>query len=303
MKKKKTYQGIITLLLIFCSLFYAYYLNAPEKIVKDNNNISKRVIKETDPNDYLKIYYLDVGQADSILIDCSGKYMLIDAGNNEDGKLLVNYFNNLGIKKFDYVVATHPHEDHIGGMDDIINNFSVDNFYMPDVITTTKTYEDLLTALENKNQKVTVPNIDDKFNLNSCNFNTIYTGTNEKNLNETSIVLKLNYLNNNFLFMGDASSKVEKEIITKDVKSDVIKIGHHGSQYSSSLEFLEKVNPKYAIISVEKNNNYHHPHDIVLDRLNKLDIKVYRTDLDGTILLTSNGNEITFEKLKTNTNG
>lgn len=301
MKKKNIYRGIISLILLLGCFLYTYYLDSSNNI--ENDNISKRVINEDSSSEYLKIYYLDVGQADSILIDCNQKYMLIDAGNNEDGKLLVDYFNSLGIKKFDYVIASHPHEDHIGGMDDIINNFSIDNFYMPDVITTTKTYEDLLDALENVRLSVYTPNAKDTFLLDNSSVQILYVGSDDGNLNDASIVLKLTFGKEKFLFMGDASEKVEKEILNKDLESDVLKVGHHGSQYSTSLKFLEKVSPKYAIISVGKDNSYNHPHDIVLNRLSKIGSRVYRTDIDGTILITSDGNSLNFSNISTNTDG
>lgn len=300
MKKKNIYHGIIAFIFIFVSFLFTYYLDSFQP--SEDNTVSKRVINDNSYG-YLKIYYLDVGQADSILIDCNGKYMLIDAGNYEDGKLLVNYFDDLGIQKFDYVIASHPHEDHIGGMSDIINHFSIEHFYMPDVITTTKTYEDLLDSLERVRLGVYTPNISDSFLLSNSSIEVLYVGRDESNLNDTSIVLKLTFGNEKFLFMGDASDKVEKQIIDKDLVSDVLKVGHHGSQYSTSLNFLEKVSPKYAIISVGKENSYHHPHDIVLSRLSKMNVKVYRTDQDGTILITSDGNHLIFEKIKTNTNG
>lgn len=301
MKKKNIYRGIISLILLLGCFLYTYYLDSSNNI--ENDNISKRVINEDSSSGYLKVYYLDVGQADSILIDCNQKYMLIDAGNNEDGKLLVDYFNSLGIKKFDYVIASHPHEDHIGGMDDIINNFSIDNFYMPDVITTTKTYEDLLDALENVQLSVYTPNAKDTFLLDNSSVQILYVGNDEGNLNDASIVLKLTFGKEKFLFMGDASEKVEKEILNKDLESDVLKVGHHGSQYSTSLKFLEKVSPKYAIISVGKDNSYNHPHDIVLNRLSKIGSRVYRTDIDGTIVITSDGNSLNFSNILTNTDG
>ena len=229
--------------------------------------------------------------------------MLIDAGNNADGEKLVNYFNTLGIKKFDYVVGTHAHEDHIGGMDDIINNFEIDTFYMPNAITTTKTFEDVLDALENKQIAFNTPEINKSFKFSNANITTLYTGTNTSDLNNTSIVLKLDYGSNSFLFTGDATSSIEKQIIDKDIKSDVLKVGHHGSSYSSSISFIDKVNPKYAIISVGKNNIYHHPSDITINKLNDRNIKIYRTDIDGTILLTSDGSNIKFKKIQTDTNG
>ena len=127
-------------------------------------------------DDKLNVYYLDVGQADSILIENNNKYMLIDAGNNEDGEKLVTYFKRLGITKFDIVVGTHAHEDHIGGMDDIINNFEIEDFYMPEVITTTKTFEDLITALENKRVTFNTPSIGDVFLFGGCKFEVLHVG-------------------------------------------------------------------------------------------------------------------------------
>ena len=264
---------------------------------------SKRVISDTQESDILSIYYLDVGQADSMLITYQDKDILIDAGNNEDGPKLVNYFKSLNITKFDYVFGTHPHEDHIGGMDDIINNFEINNFYMPDVVTTTKTFEDILNSMEEKNLQFKTPNIDDEYKIGDIKLKVLYVGKESNDLNDTSIVLKLTYKDTSYLFTGDATKKVENKLLTKDIESDVLKVGHHGSQYSTLNEFLEKVNPKYAIIEVGKNNIYKHPKEVTLTKLDNMKIKYYRTDMDGTILLKSDGENISFEKLQTDTNG
>ena len=230
--------------------------------------------------------------------------MIIDAGNNEDGERLTNFLkNNLGIGSLNYVFATHPHEDHIGGMDDIINNFNIENFYMPEVITTTKTFEDMLDALENKNMSFTVPKEDDSFMLGSSKIDVLHVGNNAKELNDASIILKVTHGDNTFLFTGDASSKVEKEILNKNIESDVLKVGHHGSYYSTCDEFLDKVNPKYAVISVGKGNSYKHPSFETLKKLENKNIEIYRTDEAGTIKITSDGSNLKVDSERTNIDG
>ncbi len=254
----------------------------------------------------LVIRYLDVGQADSILIENNSKYMLIDAGNNIDGELLVNYFKELGIKEFEYVVATHPHEDHIGGMDEVINNFLVKNFYMPDVVTTSKTFEDMINAIEDNVFKVSIPSVGEEFNFGDLHFKVLHVGDeNETDLNDSSIVLSLGYGKNKFLFMGDASSEVEEKILDRgfDIKSDVLKVGHHGSSYSSSVNFLNEVKAQYAIISVGKGNSYSHPHGQTITLLNKVNSEIFRTDEDGTIVVSSDGENIKITKSEVCLNG
>lgn len=249
------------------------------------------------------VSFIDVGQADSVLIRNGNYNMLIDAGNNEDGEKLVNYFKSLGIGEFTYVFATHPHEDHIGGMDDIINNFKIDNYYMPNKLSTTKTFMDVLDALDGRNLKYTVPNKGDTLKLGDANIKVIYPGDDKSNINDSSIVLKITYGKNSFLLTGDATSNVERKIYNEDIKSDVLKVAHHGSSYSSTDVFLDKVKPYYAVISVGKNNIYNHPSNKTLEKLNKRNIKVYRTDLDGTIVFISDGDNLSVKALKTDTNG
>ena len=226
----------------------------------------------------LKVYYLDVGQADSILIQDNDENMLIDAGNNEDGELLVTYFKELGIEKFKYVFGTHPHEDHIGGLDNVISAFDIGTIYLPDAITTTTTFVDVLDAMEAKQMNYTVPKIGDTLTLGQAQIQIIYTGTDTSDLNNTSIVLKLSFGNTSFLFTGDATEKTEKQILNQYIHADVLKVGHHGSKYSSTKEFLDKVQPTYAIISVGEGNSYGHPADTTLDKLQKRNIEVFRTD-------------------------
>lgn len=293
MKKNKT---LISFLSFAAIILYTLLSN-------DEITIEKQENKKTDSNntDVVKVEYIDVGQADAILIENDKKYMLIDAGNNEDGDLLVNYFKDKNITDFEYVVATHPHEDHIGGMDNIIKNFNIKNYYMPDCYTTTKTFEELLDALEEKNLSFETPDIDSEFLLGDALFKVLYTGTDKRDLNNTSIVLRMTYKDVSFMFTGDATNTTEKKILAKDLQSDVLKVGHHGSQYSTSDEFLDKVNPKYAIISVGTGNVYDHPKDITLNKLKG--IEVHRTDKEGTIRVISDGKNIDIETFKTNTNG
>lgn len=300
--KNKLLKIFLVLIIMLCTYIYEEYF--PEE--KTNNEVEYRQEKEvvSNPNNLI-IHYVDVGQGDCILIGQNNEYVLIDAGNNEDGELLVDYFKQLGIEKFKYVIGTHAHEDHIGGIDNIINNFELEHFYMPDVITTTKTFEDVLDALLAKKKAFETPNIGDTFKLNDASFEVLYLGKDKSDLNNTSIVLKLTYKNTSYLFMGDATSKVEKILLDNkaNLKSDVLKVGHHGSQYSSTPAFLKQVSPSYAVIQVGENNDYDHPKQITLNKLEKIKTLTYRTDKHDTIILTSDGENISFETIKTNTNG
>ncbi|MDY4996421.1 MAG: ComEC/Rec2 family competence protein [Bacilli bacterium] len=298
-KKQKLPKGI-SILLIIVAIFYSLY----EKDIDQTFGLPvTETFKETENTNTLDITYLDVGQADAILIQNEGHNMLIDAGNNEDGPLLVQYFKEQNMTKFDYLIATHPHEDHIGGMDDIIKNFDIEKIYMPNVTTTTKTFLDVLNAMEEKNMTFDVPNIGQNFALGHTLFQVMYTGSDKKNLNNSSIILKANFKNTSYLFTGDATSEVEKKILSKDIKATVLKVGHHGSKYSTTTEFLNKVNPKYAIISVGKNNSYNHPNQITIDKLTKKNIEIHRTDQEGSIFLKSDGKTINITSKQTNTNG
>ena len=301
-RRKRLYELIIFVIVLLVIFLQEYgYINLDT--LNDINLKQEETLPVLETNGNLKVFFIDVGQADSILISNSNENMLIDAGNNEDGPKLVNYLKSLGINNFKYVVATHAHEDHIGGMDDIINNFSIENFYMPDAVTTTKTFEDVLDSLEARQLAFQTPKIEDYFYLGSARLEVLYIGNSEDDLNDTSIVLKMTYGSNSFLFMGDATSKIEERIISKDIKSDVLKVAHHGSQYSSTKAFLKKVAPKYAVIEVGKNNTYKHPKKITLTKLQELNTKIYRTDEDGTIIATTDGQNITFETQITDTNG
>ena len=306
MKKKTPFlTGIITLIGVLAII----YGNDIQNFVIDNGksandkDVSTFEEQTTQVSGELQVYFLDVGQADAILIRDNDSNMLIDAGNNTDGEKLVSFFDNIGIDSFEYVVATHAHEDHIGGMDDIIENFEIDNFYMPDVVTTTKTFEEVLDALDNSNLTYDTPEIGYTFNLGEAHFEVIYVGDDENNLNDTSIVLQMTFGNVKFLFMGDLQEDKESDLLDKNIKSDVLKVGHHGSDTSTSEEFLKAVNPKYAVIEVGENNIYNHPSDATLNRLKEKDIDVYRTDLDGTILFRSDGTNITVQKLNTDLDG
>lgn len=287
------------------------YAGIHENRKKERENIKDKKEVISSLNDSVKmrvegnlnIYYFNVGQADAILLENNNKYMLIDAGNNSDGELIVKHLKEIGVKKFDYLIATHAHEDHIGGMDDIINNFDIEKFYMPDVVTTTKTFEDLITSLENKSIAFETPNIGDIFLFGGCKFEVLYLSNDESDLNDTSIVIRGLYGDNSFLFMGDASSDVEKKILNDNIDSDVLKVGHHGSRYSSSVNFLNKVTPYYSIISVGDDNSYNHPHSVTTVKLEDIGSKIFRTDLDGTIFVSSDGKNIKIEKLNINLNG
>ena len=299
-RKKKLVSSFIILIIV--GIFYLFQ-NYPTNEV--SKNINKRINEvPVTSEERLEVTFIDVGQADSILLENEGHYMLVDAGNNEDGPKLVNYFKNQNIHQFDYVIGTHPHEDHIGGLDNIIEGFDINTFYMPDVITTTKTFEYVLDALGEKNVTLSIPKTNATFKLGDATVKVLYVGTeDESDLNDTSIVLKVTYQNVSFLLTGDASTKVEEKLNPADLESTVLKVGHHGSSTATNEKFLNTVNPKYAIISVGENNQYEHPHTTVLNTLAAHNITTYRTDQDGTIKVITDGTNIEINTSKTDTNG
>ena len=248
----------------------------------------------TEYADSLIVHFLDVGQADSTLIQLpNGQTMLIDGGNSSDADNIINYIRSLGITLIDYLVATHPHADHIGGLPAIIDAFEIMSIYMPYVSHNTQTFERLLNSIENNGLLVDTAMAGVSIlSEQDLGIDIIAPVRDDyRDLNNYSAVIKLTYRDTSFIFMGDAESLSESHI-TADVSSDVLKVGHHGSRTSTSAVFLDKVNPTFAIISVGSGNTYGHPTDEVLSRLNDAGIYVFRTDLQGTIVFSSDGENI-----------
>jgi competence protein ComEC len=256
-----------------------------------------------EPPKNIVVHFIDVGQADSILVQFpDGKVSLIDAGNVPDATDVIKYIKALGIKKIDYIIGTHPHEDHIGGMADVIKAFEIGKIYMPKVAHTTKAYEYLLLAIKAKKLTINEPKAGtDIIALGDIKYSVLAPTTSTyKELNDYSIVTKLTYKSNSFLFAGDAE-KISEDLIIKakyNLKADVLKVGHHGSTTSTSPAFAKVVNPKYSIISVGKDNSYNHPDNLIINRL-KAYGEVHRTDQEGTIVITSDGSKLTLKALKT----
>ena len=291
-RRKKSYKIDKIIIFIICVLgsLVVYFNQTPDDTIQQANST---VI---DAKGELYIYYFDVGQADCELLINDGKTMLIDAGNNEDGEMLVEKIKELGITKIDHVVGTHAHEDHIGGMDDIIKNFEIGEVYLPEAISTSKTYEDVLDAIASKNLEITVPEIGDEIIVGTAVCTVKSIGNSEKDLNNSSIVLRTVYGEKSFLFMGDLEESMEMKYTWE--KTNVLKVGHHGSNTSSCENFLNQVLPEITIISVGEGNSYNHPGQYTLDRLNNIKTEIYRTDENGTIKLISDGTTIEIEKEK-----
>ncbi|MDF2521054.1 MAG: hypothetical protein K0R84_1682 [Clostridia bacterium] len=300
MKRLYRVFSVLCILLLVLSLVSCAYQEDMAAAALKENPIADAVA-DTFSSGEVKVHYIDVGQADSILIQLTdGKTILIDGGNKGDAEVIDQYLKSQKVKSIDYLIATHPHEDHIGSLPFIVKNYNAASIYMPKLTANTKVFEDLLTEIKAKGMKVNTASagvslIESK---DTKLFMLAPNGTEYDETNEYSAVIKLVYKNTSFLFTGDAEAVSENEMIKKnlDLKADVLKVGHHGGRTSTTEAFLKKVAPQYAIISVGTDNDYGHPHQEALDRLQATGAKIFRTDEQGTIVASSDGNKITINK-------
>lgn len=249
------------------------------------------------------VHIIDVGCADSIFIKCEDKNILIDAADNDVSDVVPSYLKRHNVKTLDLVVATHPHRDHIGQMAQVVNTFNIARFIMPHlkdgVMATTKTYEGLLHALDMKKITPEDPIPGTSFQVGNVTVNILAPNAQYDNINNYSVVVKLTYGKSSFLFTGDAEKESEKDMINAgfDLTADILKVGHHGSKTSTTQEFLNAVKPKYAIVSVGP-SQHNLPKKDTLNRLTKNGINVLRTDLNGTVIVATDGDKIEISKEK-----
>lgn len=244
----------------------------------------------------LEVHFLDVGQGDCILLICEGKAMLIDAGDNDMGNTVVDYIQYQKIDRLDYVVATHPDADHIGGLDDVLNDISCGEVIMTDDKKDTKTYDEVVEIIEEKNIEKHAPQSGETFEFGCSTVKILGPVADNEDVNDNSIVLQVTHGEKKFLFSGDAQSEEMEQICDNgdDISSNVYKVAHHGSKSGASERFLDSVNPEYAVISCGEDNSYGHPHQEILLYLRKNNIALFRTDEQGTIVAVSDGEDITW---------
>lgn len=304
-KRKKRVNSKISSLIVFLVIALIAVIPgvinhniSPESIKKDAFKIGVFDQKKTWKYP-LSVHFIDVGQGGCTLITSSFGNILYDCGEYENVENVKYYLYNLNIEKIDYLIASHPHTDHIGGMATIVNNFDVGKFYMPELddedIPTSSAYEKLLQALDRKNVESSYMKAGDSFMLGDINCLALAPVKIIKgNVNCMSIILKVNYKDFSLLLTGDAEVKEETTVLDTDadLKSDILSIAHHGSKSSSSYEFLKAVNPDYAVISCGIDNKYNHPHKETIDKLNNLGIKYYRTDELSDIIFSTDGDKI-----------
>lgn len=249
------------------------------------------------------VRFIDVGQGDCTLVISDGKTMLIDCGDRDDGNALIKYLKKLKIKRLDVIIATHPHADHIGEMSEIIDGFEVGRFIMPkvpdDIVPTSKTYEKMLESVKKRGLKISAAK-DESFELGSAEVKLFTTKKEHADLNNYSVLVKIVHGDNSFLVTGDCETEEESEMLEQDfdLSAKVLKVGHHGSSTSSSAKFLEKVLPRYAVISCGAENKYGHPHDETVSRLRKYAENLYITRDDGTVTFHSDGKGLTVKSEK-----
>lgn len=242
-----------------------------------------------------KIHFIDVGQADAALIQCDGQNLLIDGGNAGDSNLMYTYLKKQGVTHLDYVIGTHAHEDHIGGVAGALNYADAAVAYCPVTSYNSKAFSNFAKAVQKHGISLTVPSVGDQFRLGSATCRIIGVNS-DSDPNNTSIVVRIVYGNTSFLFTGDAEREAENIILNSgyELRSTVLKVGHHGSSTSTGYQWLREVDPDYAVISVGKDNTYGHPTEATLSRLRDADVTTFRTDMQGDIICTSDGTTVTF---------
>lgn len=300
-KRKKLIYAIISIIIILALKY------VPDYFETDNSNYEN--IKNTEPVksengtidesfEGLTVRFLDVGQADATVIHLpNGETMLIDAGTWDSSDKVISYIRRARVTEIDYAVGTHPHSDHIGGLADVLNIFEVEKLYMPNVVNNSKSFENVLDAVEENDIDVYTAKAGVVIYEDDITKVSILgpAGDEYEELNDYSAIVKIEYGETSFLFTGDAEKLAEEEIVS-DVKANVLKVGHHGSNSSSSANFLKRVSPEIAVISVGADNGYNHPSKKVLNRLKSVGAKVYRTDLNGDIVIKSDGVNINVEE-------
>ena len=258
---------------------------------------------EIDLDGNFAAHFIDVGQGDCILIQTPENYfMLIDTGERDNHGKITEYLKRFKVSEFEYVIFTHPHADHIGSADLIVRDYKINTLIMPNIYHTTQTFERLVTEIENKNMQITMPVPGEVFKFGGAEFVILAPLSEEyknNNLNNYSVSIKMTYKNTSFLFTGDMEKESEDEVMAYHglnnpglLSADVLDVAHHGSSSSTQQNFLELVNPSFAVISVGRDNRYNHPSLQTIGRLESVGARILRTDLDGDIIIVSDGDNL-----------
>lgn len=309
--KRKVLLYVCIVLIFLIIIWYGYYINAQQEHYQyDPGLYSIEIYEESSQQnvipdgDVLRVHMIDCGQGDAFLFEQNEQYALIDCGTRSTGKDVVNYLNKQGVSELQFIVGTHPHDDHMGGMEKVLDSTKCNQIYMPKIEknqVTTNWYMSLMKKIKTNKIKVSNPSVNDNFMLGNATFKVVAQFTpdeTKQNLNNYSTVIKVSFGDMDILMTGDAEVPVEKEILKSNIPIDceILKLGHHGSTTSTSNEFLKAVSPDYALVSCGLGNKYNHPCEETMNKVEKANIQVYRTDESGDVIVSMYQNKIVFDK-------